>query len=471
MKRPPKPRQKIYDLYWYFASERQHMFEKRSAGLPAPWTDDPILQTYKFCNVFRAADRVSQYMIRDVCYHNEPCTPADRLFQVVAFRTFSKIETWQAVHEFLGRYPTLQNLADSSFTKAIEHAMTKNGTIYTAAFILAPGAVYGQPRKYLNHVELFRYMFLTDNLAAKLQATKSLREVYDLLHSYPLMGDFMSYQTAIDLNYSDLINFSENDFVQPGPVALLWSDHLMDNVPHFTDSLKTAEKICTDDPKKVVLISEKSRFPNNSLGWINFGKKNADGSYKFVGFKYKPDYAKCEEMFESGEWDWNPGYMVYDVDHALSLFKTFVPEVYDGLMKIYDAIGTVREGHVTSEVYPNIPKIHHDHVVAENLTSKDAVVVRSNMGWSDPGTLYALKEALVKKEADNLEMGNVRTMTTTDTMVINEEPGKLVATIGLDGMVVVNTHDVLIVVPKTEILKVTDLVQKLAEDHKTEKFT
>lgn len=220
MKCKPTPRQKIYDLYWYFASERQQIFEKRIAGLPAPWTKDPILQTYKFCNVFRAADRVSQYMIRDVCYHKERCLPADRLFQIVAFRMFSETKTWQKVREYLGRHPTLSDLASGAFTKALEHAKAVNGKLYTHAFILAPGNAYGQPAKYLNHVELFRHMFLADDLGAKLLAARSLHEVYNLLHAYPLMGDFMSYQTAIDLNYSDLINFDENDFVQPGPGAL-----------------------------------------------------------------------------------------------------------------------------------------------------------------------------------------------------------------------------------------------------------
>lgn len=105
MKRPPVPRPRIYDLYWYFAAERQRVFERRTTGQPPPWTDDPILREFKFCNVYRAADRVSQYMIRDVCYHDEPCSPEDRLFQIVAFRTFSKIETWRAVRDFLGRYP------------------------------------------------------------------------------------------------------------------------------------------------------------------------------------------------------------------------------------------------------------------------------------------------------------------------------------------------------------------------------
>src|SRR5690348_5802196 len=100
MKRPPTPRPHIYDLYWYFASERQRVFEKRLVGELAPWTDDVILQTYKFCNVFRAADRVSQYMIHDVCYDETPHGDEDRLFQIVAFRTFSKIETWEAVREY-----------------------------------------------------------------------------------------------------------------------------------------------------------------------------------------------------------------------------------------------------------------------------------------------------------------------------------------------------------------------------------
>jgi hypothetical protein len=220
MKRSPVPRQGIYELYWHFASERQRVFEGRVAGQMGPWTDDLILQTYKFCNVYRAADRVSQYMIRDVCYHDELCTPEDRLFQIVAFRTFSKIETWRSVHCFLGHYPTLDDLGDGSFTKALDHAKAQNGGLYTGAFILCATDAYGQSLKHLNHVELFRHMFLQDALGERLLAEKSLRKVYDLLHGYPLMGDFMSYQTTIDLNYSDLINFSENEFTQAGPGAL-----------------------------------------------------------------------------------------------------------------------------------------------------------------------------------------------------------------------------------------------------------
>ena len=234
MKQPPTPRQHIYDLYWYFASQRQQIFEKRLAGQSAPWTDDPILQKYKFCNVFRATDRVSQYMIREVCYHTECCSPEDRLFQIVAFRLFSKIETWQAARDFLGHSPTIVDLIDGSFTKALEYANEINGGLYTNAFILCATNAYGQPRKYLTHVELLRDMFVNRHLAEQLLKASSLQEIYRLLHAFPLMGDFMSYQTAIDLNYSALINFSENSFTQPGPGALRGMAKVFENLGDYS---------------------------------------------------------------------------------------------------------------------------------------------------------------------------------------------------------------------------------------------
>lgn len=221
MRGTPTPRERIFDLYWYFAAERQAAFQRRVEGLPPPWTNDPILATFKFCNVYRAADRVSQFMIRDVCYADEPSTAEDRLFQITAFRTFSKPATWQAVRGFLGgRAPVIDDLTNAAFGQALEHARAQLGGLYTGAFILCATDAYGHKLKHRNHIELFRHMFCQENLGSRLLAAASLAEVYQLLHGFPLMGDFMSYQTAIDLNYSEHINFGENDFTQPGPGAL-----------------------------------------------------------------------------------------------------------------------------------------------------------------------------------------------------------------------------------------------------------
>lgn len=216
----PAPRRGVYELYWKFAFERQRAFENRFFGRTEPWSEDCIINEYKFCNVFRAADRVSQYLIRSVCYSGDDGTSRDQIFRIVAFRLFSKIDTWDAVVDHLGGQPVLDDLASNRFAESLEFALAQNKTIYTGAFILCANDFYGKPYKYLNHVELLRHMFIVDDLASAITSASSLRQVYDELHSYPLIGDFMAYQIAVDLNYSDLLDFDEDDFTQPGPGAL-----------------------------------------------------------------------------------------------------------------------------------------------------------------------------------------------------------------------------------------------------------
>src|SRR5216683_6747046 len=155
MRRPPVPRPRIYDLYWYFAAERQRMFERRVAGEPWPWTDDPILREFKFCNVYRAADRVSQYMISDVAYGPDAGDFADCAFQIVAFRTFSNIATWKGVRLELGRAPRLADLASGAFERALGQVKARNGGLYTGAFILCATKAFGYDEKHRNHVALF----------------------------------------------------------------------------------------------------------------------------------------------------------------------------------------------------------------------------------------------------------------------------------------------------------------------------
>jgi alpha-glutamyl/putrescinyl thymine pyrophosphorylase clade 1 len=215
----PTPRTGVYELYWQFASRRQSAFEKRLSGAPRPWTDDSILQIFKFCNVYRAADRVSQYMIQYVAYEKAAST-ADLIFQIVAFRTFSNIGTWEGVKQALGGPPTLADLSSGAFENALDLVKAREGRLYTGAFILCANKVFGHQEKHRNHVALFKHMFLEKELATRILGANSLEGIVKQLEAFPLMGPFMAYQTAIDLNYSDLFHFDENDYTQAGPGAV-----------------------------------------------------------------------------------------------------------------------------------------------------------------------------------------------------------------------------------------------------------
>jgi hypothetical protein len=185
-----------------------------------PWTDDPILRRFKFCNVFRAADRVSQYLIRSVAYAEDAGDAVDRAFQIVAFRTFSNISTWEGLRQRLGGAPQLDDLASGAFEEALSAIKRRDGRLYTGAFILCADKAFGFAEKHRNHVALFQHMFLQRDLGRRVQAANSLEGLVRLLESFPLMGPFMAYQTAIDLAYSELVDFDENDYTRAGPGAL-----------------------------------------------------------------------------------------------------------------------------------------------------------------------------------------------------------------------------------------------------------
>lgn len=220
----PSPRPEVYDLYWKFAAERNAIFEKRLRGEPRPWTTDPILQTYKFCNTFRAVDRVSQYGIEFVSNWSEKnphgYEDIDHLLQIVAFRLFNRSETWGGLVAF-NAVPTRQNVRDGRLLRALEQVKKRDGKLFGNAFIICATNAFGEESKHANRVKLLDLMFNKDSYCAKrILEAESLEAVYNELLRYPLIGPFTAYQIAIDINYSPLINFSENDFTKAGPGAL-----------------------------------------------------------------------------------------------------------------------------------------------------------------------------------------------------------------------------------------------------------
>lgn len=244
-----------------------------------------------------------------------------------------------------------------------------------------------------------------------------------------------------------------------GPVAILWADHLMDNVDEFRNALQTAEELVNKNSNRFIYLAEKPRFANHNLGWITVGEKIEEKNdleiHEFKSWKYRPELEKCKEMFASGKSLWNPGYFVASVDFVIGLYKQFQPAIFDQLNIIS------KNPKKLSEIYPEIESISFDDAILEHTTPEQAVVIKVNLGWSDPGTLYALKEVRAESEESNVMTGKTYDLGSRDTLVINKDSDKLIATSGLDGMLVINTKDVLLVVHKDDVPNVKKIVGEL----------
>jgi hypothetical protein len=208
----------VFDSYWKFAAERLGVYYRRLVDPDGPWTHDPIIAAHRFTNSYRAADRVSQFLIREVQYREDRSqAPMEVFFRTMLFKLFNRIETWNNLEREVGPL-SWQSCDLNRISDILDREISRGSRIYSAAYIM-PSPSLGHKRKHANHLALLARM-IDDGLPGRLARMSSLSTVYQTILTYPGLGPFLAFQYSIDLNYSTLIDFNESDFVVAGPGAL-----------------------------------------------------------------------------------------------------------------------------------------------------------------------------------------------------------------------------------------------------------
>ncbi len=262
--------------------------------------------------------------------------------------------------------------------------------------------------------------------------------------------------------------------VQDEPVAILWADHLMSKPGVFRKGLKVGEKLIKEDPNRFIFFAQPPRYAEQNLGWIKVGdeieKVEGVSVRKFKDWHYRPPLDKCKNMFASKEWILNVGYWVTTPKFVLSQYEDKKPGMYKQLKQIEKRLGSSQEGKILKKVYPKLEKISFDDAILQKMKPSQAVVLKLDLGWSDPGNLYSIKEALQKSVTSNVTKGNVIDYKTKDSFIYSTDPKKTICTVGLEGMIVVETQDAVLVVHKDNVPEVKKLVSSL-KNTKWDKLT
>lgn len=255
------------------------------------------------------------------------------------------------------------------------------------------------------------------------------------------------------------------DTLYPGElISVQWSDHLIKRPDIFINSLREAEKIANTD-NKMTLIAVPARFPSPHRGYIQFGdlvKSISEGLdlHRFVKFVEKPTKEVAESYINDGHYGWNPGYWNLTAAQYNSKLQISRPEMYKVIKEIRDS----NFDKEVMEQFRTLEKISADYAFAEYLEPQDAEVLLTDMGWSDVGEWIAFKEALEDASNGNVVNGHSFDMGSSDTLIYNTQSDKLVATIGLEGMIVVNTPDVLAVFHKDDNTRIKEFLKKMEEE-------
>ena len=250
-----------------------------------------------------------------------------------------------------------------------------------------------------------------------------------------------------------------------GPFMFQWSDNYIKNPAALERAIACGRALVEADPDRMVFIGEKPRYASENLGWIELGERQGElaGSpyYGFRSWQYRPPKARCEDMLASGNYVWNSGYFVTTVEFMTSAFRTLAPELAERIEEIVSYRGTRDEQQKLDELYPKVPSVHFDVAILERLPREQAVLLQVDLGWSDPGNLYSLKEALQESTDATVTRGSVVQVKTRDSFVYNLTDERLVAAMGLEGIIVVDTPEVLLVVHKDSVRHLGELLEEI----------
>ena len=255
----------------------------------------------------------------------------------------------------------------------------------------------------------------------------------------------------------------DKKFANPQVLAL-WSDHVVRNEKEFTKAIKLANKTSLE-MGKFVEIGVRPAFPSVALGYLKVGKmlKNVDGMaiFEFVAQIEKPDLANAKKLVESWEYLWHIGYAIWPARGMLDKFKKHFKAAWQPLVTIQRVWGTDDQEKALQDQYPKIPKNSIDFAVNLKLKGDDQVVVSADLGWRDVGTWNELKDEMAARSADNVIQGEVIDLDLRDCLIYNTHDKKVIAAIGLEELVVVDTPDALLICSKDRTQDVKKIIEKI----------
>ena len=311
-------------------------------------------------------------------------------------------------------------------------------------------------------VERLYPIFTPDRIlvVANAELTEELREQAPDLPAENFITEPMGRDTAPAVGLG-AIHIRQRD---PNAVmAVLTADHHISDTIMFRRVLAASGKVAEAD-NNIVTLGITPTFPATGFGYIERGVclETIEGIdiYTLERFVEKPDHETAENYIKSGSYSWNSGMFIWPVERVLAEFEQHRPDIYERLAQIAASIGTADYGSRLVELWSDMPKVSVDYALMEHI--HEAVrVIPVEMGWSDIGNFEALYDILSSEQGSNVAVGPTPLLIDTNGTIIYSK--RLVAAIGVEDLVIVDTDDVLLVSRRDRAQEIKQLVQRLEE--------
>ncbi len=248
-----------------------------------------------------------------------------------------------------------------------------------------------------------------------------------------------------------------------GPIAFLPADHFIGDADTFVADLKQAGEIAK--PGAIVTLGIVPTRPETGYGYIRRSERQTDSSdkpvYPVSDFVEKPDPEKAVQYLASGEYFWNAGIFVATAETIMSQIEQYLPDLNQGLTRLKKTIGTDAFVKEFETVYKSLEAISFDYGIMER-TKELVYVLPSECGWSDVGSWASLYELKGQDHDKNRNLSNGDTvLIDCEDSFVSSQSGRLVACLGLENCLIVDTPDALLVADLRRSQDIREIVKKL----------
>lgn len=251
-----------------------------------------------------------------------------------------------------------------------------------------------------------------------------------------------------------------------GVMCVMSADHYIKDEKLYAETIKRGVKLAMEQ-NCLVTVGIRPEYPATGYGYIkSLPVKKESGEetdyFQVEEFVEKPLLEIAEQYLKAGCYAWNSGMFIWKASVILDYFEKLLPDIYESLVCMGNAMNTPNEKQVIEELYPHIPKISIDYGIMERA---DGVrMLRGEFGWCDIGNLDSLEVLLDKKKDDKENAGTGKCVFVDTNGTICYAKEKLIATVGVKNLIVVETDDTVIVCAKEAAQKVREAVAFLEEN-------
>ena len=255
-------------------------------------------------------------------------------------------------------------------------------------------------------------------------------------------------------------------------MAVLPSDHFIGDTEKYRRIVRSALEAAREAGRMVVLGIPPTR-PDTGFGYVEREPNDGQNALHELGFSVfpvrrfteKPKLELAQQYVASGNYHWNAGMFFWRVSTFLNSLKKFLPQTHAALETLADSIGKKTHERRLRAIYPKLQNISVDYAILEpatrDQTESRVFVIPAEVGWSDIGSWAAVYELLAKQPGDNVMAGPGHAVDASGNFLYS--PKKFVAAIGVSDLVVVDTPDALLIVPRDRAQDVAKLVKYLEE--------